>query len=917
MYATGFSSDAKVHIIKADAFFNGRGTGFSNNRVNLFQLGASSLTSDNLRQLNSAVHSAIKSPLIIFAGRNKRNNQTLVGGLDELQKREPIFINLDPFSLNEMSALVLRELGKERGLSRACNLQFVSEMLENKWSKPEREARNIYCVRDAVEYILAGQRAEVASRVLGVSSSEMDQKDEEIFSFAPSGEDIMNINQDNNTTLNTNVNKITLNSVVLRPSHFFRAMGVPLKLQSNSNDKTLNVTELETSQKDDNKDNADDNDDAFFEKLNREKELKLIQQQEKEQQQQRETIDRKINNLIGMTNVKAWFDELRGKMSFVEAGGDPHKVIMSGINYNMVLTGNPGSGKSTLARLIHQFFFAYGLIKRDVFVERNAGDLKAPYCGQTTPKVNGIINSALGGTLFIDEAYGLGGKGGDKFNKEVVSALLTGLENNRGGIVVILAGYRDKMATTMRCDPGLQRRFPFQLNLAQYSPSELVDIVEYNVEKRFKMSMEEGLREKLIDAMKNRYSNQATTHNAGLSIDIVEQAITKYASKMGRLVRTDPKAAALVCSNAVPVLTASDFDVVDIFKKTLQARETMQRTEQKEKETDKKQETEEIKEIEPTPEQIELLHRQNMKVIALKELNQMIGFDVARKFVKQFINKVKLVERGASKKILSTCMNLVLQGAPGTGKTTLARILHKIMYSFGIIRNDVFIEKNALELKGTHCGQTAPKVQNAFAEADGGTLFLDEAWALQAGHRGNGRGGDTFSAEAIATLLTELEKNRTNVFVIIAGYEDKMQHLLDSDPGMRRRFPRQLVLPDYTSDELAKIAIYVARERFEMQLTDRIEKSISQLVTEKHGHEVHTLNASLPIMLVEQAISTMAERLCNEENDGTLHQNELTLIPSDFWGDDYRESNRDPSGHSHMKNRANSPGSSSNFELVD
>ena len=64
--------------------------------------------------------------------------------------------------------------------------------------------------------------------------------------------------------------------------------------------------------------------------------------------------------------------------------GDPHKVIMSGINYNMVLTGNPGSGKSTLARLIHQFFFAYGLIKRDVFVERNAGDLKAPYCGQTT-----------------------------------------------------------------------------------------------------------------------------------------------------------------------------------------------------------------------------------------------------------------------------------------------------------------------------------------------------------------------------------------------------------------------------------------------------------------------------------------------------------------------------------------------------
>merc|ERR1711977_762202 len=117
-------------------------------------------------------------------------------------------------------------------------------------------------------------------------------------------------------------------------------------------------------------------------------------------------------------------------------------------------------------------------------------------------------------------------------------------------------------------------------------------------------------------------------------------------------------------------------------------------------------------------------------------------------------------------------------------------------------------ERNALELKGQYCGQTAPKIREMFQMAMGGCLFLDEAYALA--------NGDQFSNEAIRMLLTEVENHRSEVLVVLAGYEDKMQELMRADPGLARRFPTTLTLRDYTPSELSAIAAKVANERFDV-----------------------------------------------------------------------------------------------------
>merc|ERR1712190_106863 len=123
----------------------------------------------------------------------------------------------------------------------------------------------------------------------------------------------------------------------------------------------------------------------------------------------------------------------------------------------------------------------------------------------------------------------------------------------------------------------------------------------------------------------------------------------------------------------------------------------------------------------------------------------------------------------------------------------------------GVLKKDVFIERNALELKGEYCGQTAPKIREIFETAVGGCVFLDEAYALA--------NGDKFSNEAIRMLLTEVENHRSEVLVVLAGYEDKMADFMRADPGLARRFPVALRPPDYSAEDIARITRSVAENR--------------------------------------------------------------------------------------------------------
>merc|ERR1719158_1455208 len=190
-----------------------------------------------------------------------------------------------------------------------------------------------------------------------------------------------------------------------------------------------------------------------------------------------------------------------------------------------------------------------------------------------------------------------------------------------------------------------------------------------------------------------------------------------------------------------------------------------------------------------------------------QELDKLVGMAGPKEHLQRQLALARFVRLGGSPKLLETCLNLVLVGNPGTGKSTFGRLFCKLLRAHGVLKRDVFIERNALELKGEYCGQTAPKIKEMFEMAVGGCLFLDEAYALAS--------GDHFSDEAIRMLLTEVENHRTEVLVVLAGYEDKMEGLMRADPGLARRFPTRLKLQDYAPAELAEIARKVAAERFE------------------------------------------------------------------------------------------------------
>lgn len=494
-------------------------------------------------------------------------------------------------------------------------------------------------------------------------------------------------------------------------------------------------------------------------------------QKTEEPEETLEELLAKLNEMIGLNQVKTRVQDYISYLRFLklrkEQGFDEYQKI----NLHSVFRGNPGTGKTTIAKMLGKIYKQMGLLSNGKVHEVGRAELVGQYIGQTAPKVKEMIDKARGGVLFIDEAYSLIRSKEDSkdYGQEVVETLVKEMSDGPGDIAIIVAGYPKEMDIFLDSNPGFKSRFNIYFDFPDYLPQELSQIVELSAKKRdieFTPEALAYLNKKITENYRNR---DETFGNARLVNSLVDEA------KMNMGLRV-MKSADLSQVTAEMLKKVELQDVQKIFK-------------------------EEIQELPVIEEDNVLLDE------AMTELNSMIGLVEVKNQIFELIKLVRFY-RDMGRDVLGRfSLHTVFKGNPGTGKTTVARILAKIYKALGILERGHLVECDRQSLVAGYIGQTAIKTQERIDKAMGGVLFIDEAYALSP----QGVVND-FGNEALETILKQMEDKRGKFIVIVAGYTEPMDRFIESNPGLKSRFDRTLNFEDYTSEELFQIAMYMLQQ---------------------------------------------------------------------------------------------------------
>ena len=258
-----------------------------------------------------------------------------------------------------------------------------------------------------------------------------------------------------------------------------------------------------------------------------------------------------------------------------------------------------------------------------------------------------------------------------------------------------------------------------------------------------------------------------------------------------------------------------------------------------------------------------------------QELDELIGLGSVKQEVRSLANFVKLQKQREAQglKTAKVSYHLVFYGSPGTGKTTVARIVGRIYKDLGVLKKGHTVETDRAGLCGEYVGKTGPKTDTVISKALDGVLFIDEAYSLVP----EGGAGNDYGQEAISTILKRMEDYRDRLVVIVAGYKDEMQRFIDSNPGLQSRFNRYIDFPDYSGTELVDIfKMYMKKNQY--TLAPDAEEYLKEQFEYVVAHKDRNFgNARFARNVFEKSIQQQANRLAGQTNLDKSRLTELTV----------------------------------------
>jgi AAA+ superfamily predicted ATPase/adenylate kinase family enzyme len=513
----------------------------------------------------------------------------------------------------------------------------------------------------------------------------------------------------------------------------------------------------------------------------------------------------RLDMTVGLESFKAFVKNIENnyKLQAIRERMGMRKLSLS---LNAIFSGNAGAGKSEAAKILSEFLFALGAVSKNRFVETSKSDFFQGSARETAEATKRIVRSAMGGVLLIDGIDAM-------FSDEIGRAFWTALQDEiEEDIVVILSGKWSRSGMASSAMEELVTKFPNRIEFRDYLPEEMYALaLQIAHEKGYDIAPE--VKKDLIELFaRNQVTEKKGLGNARFVRNVIDKAIADANRKYleNPMVHSD-------------VLDRNNFNFNFSVDFNLEAHLA--------------------------------------RIIGLDEVKALL-----RAQYKLLIAQEKRRSVGVETKIDQN-LNMVFAGNPGTGKTSIARLVADMFNSMGFLKTGQLIETDRSGFVGENSSETAQKTHAKFHEALGGILFIDEAYTLAV---------DALGREAIDLLLKLIEDHSSEVIVILAGYEEEMEDFFDVNIGLRSRFPLWTHFSDYGPQELMHMGVALIRSRG-FKLSRNAESELKRVFEDIYENsDTQSGNGRLVRNLIETLIRVQSIRIA-EEQVSAYEMNLITL----------------------------------------